>query len=32
MGFWGMTKKESMNRLTEYQKNLVKKHNVEKVA
>ena len=32
MGFWGMTKKESMNRLTEYQKNLVKKHDVEKVA
>ena len=32
MGFWGMTKKESMNRLTEYQKNLVQKHNVEKIA
>ena len=32
MGFWGMNKKESMNRLTEYQKNLVKKHDVEKVA
>jgi hypothetical protein len=32
MGFWGMTKKESMNRLTEYHVNLVKKHEVELVA
>ena len=32
MGFWGMTKKEATNRLTEYHKNLVKKHEVESVA
>ena len=32
MGFWGMNKKEATNRLTEYQKNLVQKHDVEKVA
>ena len=32
MGFWGMTKKEATNRLTEYHKNLIKKHEVESVA
>ena len=32
MGFWGMTKKEAMDRLTEYHVNLVKKHEVEMVA
>ena len=31
MGFLGMTK-EATNRLTEYHKNLIKKHEVESVA
>tara|TARA_R100001163_G_C5045884_1_gene183207 strand:+ start:287 stop:796 length:510 start_codon:yes stop_codon:yes gene_type:complete len=32
MGFFGMTKKEATDRLTEYHKNLVKKYEVEMVS
>jgi hypothetical protein len=32
MGFWGLSKKEASERLTEYQKNLIEKHDVLGIA